>query len=268
MIISDRFVFLHPPKMGGSFVREVLADVYSGQFGRTLATGEKHAAADAIPAEHISKERVTLVRNPFDYYVSHYRFGYWIDRRVEPWVSLWDEGPMRARFVGYPYLEFEEFIEGALEVGHKHLGAGNKALADELRLGPLSVRVLQFSVPNHIELLERLKEDRDTSALKRAVAQTRFLHTESLNRDAYRWLIELGVPPALAEPVLFKLPVRPLNTPNGIVLKRGHGQPRRNHWSELFNERTMAAVLARDWLFFDLFPEYAWGRTRTRKPGS
>jgi hypothetical protein len=258
MIIAEDFVFLHPPKTGGSFVTEVLMDIYAEQSRRTIVLGEKHGGVDSIPAEQRSKELVTIVRNPFDYYASHYSFGYWIDREEEPWITLWDIEAMRSRFDAYPYLSFAEFIEGALEVGHKHLHACKRELAERLLLGPLTVRMLQFSVPHYVMWLERLTVDDDTGPLKREVARTRFLHTECLNRDTYRWLIELGVPAALAEPVLLKPPVQPLNTPNGTILKRAHGQPRQEHWSELFDESTAAAVFKRDWLFFELFPEYGW----------
>lgn len=255
MLITEKFVFLHPPKTGGAFVTEVLSGIYAGQCNHWILEFEKHGTTDDIPEEYRAKQIVTIVRNPFDYYASHYRFGYWINRDVEPIVSWWDEAEMRNRYHSYPYLTFQEFVEGALDIGHKHLFE-KRGPADALRLGPLSVNTLKFSVPDYVAVLEKLRFDRDLTALRRSLSHVRFLHTESLNQDVHRWLIELGVPHNIAEPILTKARVQPLNTPNGATLERGHGQPRNDHWSELFDEQTTASVVEREWLFFALFPEY------------
>jgi hypothetical protein len=257
VVIAEEFVFLHAPKMGGTFVTEVLQDIYAGQCSKTLIVQDKHGGADRIPAAHRSKPRVATVRNPFDYYASLYQFGWWINRDLQFGESLWDAEKMRRRFVRYPDLTFDEFIEGMLEIGYRGL-RDDPALADRLRLGPQTVSVLRSSVPNFIELLERFLVHRDLAELTCRVAETRFLQTEALNRQTHRWLLDLGVAPGIARPVLFKSKVQPLNTPDGQVLDNNHGQPRHIHWSALFTERTRAAVLEREWLLLKLFPEYAW----------
>jgi hypothetical protein len=262
MIIADDFVFLHPPKTGGSFVTEVLMDVYASQHGRSITNLDKHGGVESIPREHRSKPRVTTVRNPFDYYASTYQFGYWIDREMEPWLTLWDDQEMRSRFPGYPYLTFSEFLEGALEVGHKHLAPSHQELARSLRLGPQTVRTLQFSLPDYIAALETFRVTGDLGELNSQVKLTRFLHTEMLNKDAFDWLVDLGIPACSAAQVLAKPNTKPMNTPDGVVLKNGHGQHRTAHWSEVFNERLKIAVEEREWLFFALFPEYQSRRPR------
>jgi hypothetical protein len=256
MIIGDDFVFPHPPKTGGSFVTEVLTDIYAGSFGRPIVNTEKHGWTDHIPVEHGNKQIVTTVRNPFDYYVSFYMFGYWINRRVEHWLSFRDDEEEKSRFPGYPYISFADFIEISFEIGYKHLAPPVRAAANSLRLGPMTVIMLQYLAPSYFELMETLAVSGDIGALKRSIARTRVLHAESLNLDTYHWLVQLGVPPAIAEPVLSKAKVQPVNTPDGVPLERGHGQPRQVHWSTLFDERTKAAVIEREWLFFELFPEY------------
>jgi hypothetical protein len=257
MIIADDFVFLHPPKTGGSFVTEVLTDIYARQLGRPFINLNKHGYTESIPCEHRSKPRVTIVRNPFDYYASTYQFGYWIDRERERSLTLWNDAEMRLRFPSYPYLKFPEFLEGALEIGHKHLGPSHQELARDLRLGPQTIRTLQFSLPDYITALETFRITGDVGVLNSQVKLTRFLHTETLNKDMFDWLMELGVPARIAAPVLAKPNIKPLNTPNGVVLKNGHGQNRSAHWSELFDEGTRAAVVEHEWLFFALFPEYS-----------
>jgi hypothetical protein len=264
MIIADDFVFLHPPKTGGSFVTEVLMDVYARQHGRSVITLNKHGGVESIPRADQSKTRVTTVRNPFDYYASTYQFGYWIGREPEPWLTLWNDEEMRPRFPGYPYLNFSEFLEGALEVGHKHLTPSHQELARSLRLGPYTVRTLQFSLPDYITALETFRITRDLRRLSSQVKLTRFLHTETLNKDVFDWLVSLGVHACRAAQVLAKPIIKPLNTPDGMVLKNGHGQHRTAHWSNFFDERLKKTVEEREWLFFALFPEY---ETRGRENG-
>lgn len=268
MVASDTFIFLHPPKTGGTFVTEILTDVYVNRLKRPLYYYDKHGGVAGIPAEHHFKALVTTIRNPFDYYASNYQFGYWIERdwddveggrpAVPATPCFWNDELMRHQFPNYPYISFEEYLEGAFHLGRRSLPADKQVLADKLCLGPASVSALFYSVPEYIALLDQLLVDRDISRLKHQIARTRFLHTESLNRDTYRWLLDLNVPAELAELALTKRPVKPINTPNSKVLLKGHGQARDTHWSVLFNEHSKAQVFKFDWLFFELFPEYSW----------
>jgi hypothetical protein len=260
VILSDEFVYLHQPKTGGTFVCEVLADIYAGRTGRKYTNWNKHGGVESIPPEFRTKPIVTTIRNPFDYYASHFHFGWWLERELSPdMFMLWKEKDMRMNCASYPYISFEEFIFGALRFWHaqilpERLVPGARAV----RLGPFTLTMLYYSLPGYEETLERFFATHDTADLKRGIAKARFLHTESLNVETYRWLLDLGVPAADADPVLFKGKVQPLNTPNGQVLPGGHGQPRSTHWTSLFTPATRRAVVQNEWLFFEMFPEYSW----------
>jgi hypothetical protein len=260
MILCDEFVFIHQPKTGGTFVTEVLADFYARGAGGVFTNWYKHGGVEDIPLEYRSKPIVTTVRNPFDFYVSHFRFGWWIGRELDPKIFIfWREGEMRRLCPSYPYFSFEQFIEGALRFHHTQLlPEAMVEAAREFRLGPLTIAMLHFAVPGFEAVLTRFFNSGDTAELKRGIAKTRFLHTESLNAETYRWLLDLGVPAAEAGPIFFKGKVQPLNTPNGEILRRGHGQPRLKHWTSLFTLAAMETVVQSEWLFLELFPEYSW----------
>lgn len=69
MIITDRFVFLHLHKSGGTFVNELLMRFLpdARQHGYHLPRASIPDAAKALPV-------LGLVRNPWSYYVSWYSF--------------------------------------------------------------------------------------------------------------------------------------------------------------------------------------------------
>lgn len=69
MIITDRFVFLHLHKSGGTFVNETLLRFVPG--ARQVGY---HLPRSMIPAQSASLPVLGLVRNPWSYYVSWFSF--------------------------------------------------------------------------------------------------------------------------------------------------------------------------------------------------
>ena len=255
MLLAEDFVFLHHAKTGGSFVTNALTEIYAAQCGNMLIDIDKHGRVEDIPEEYRKKSIVTIVRNPFDYYVSNYVFGYWIERDSEYGVH-WNATRMRAHFPGYPYLTFREFIKGALELGGG-LPERDWEFQKSLGLGALSIKMLAYSVRDYRSLLEPLGTRRDLDRLKQEIQRTRFLHTERLNQETRQWLTDLGIPQQFTRPIEDAPKIQPLNTPGGTALRGGHGQPRTLDWQALFDDDTIQLVLERDWLFFELFPEYS-----------
>jgi hypothetical protein len=69
MVVTDRFVFLHLHKSGGSFVLDCLR-----RFIPSARTVGFHLPRHRIPTEHASLPILGFVRNPWSYYVSWYCF--------------------------------------------------------------------------------------------------------------------------------------------------------------------------------------------------
>jgi hypothetical protein len=69
MILTDRFVFLHLHKSGGSFVNRFLLESIPG--ARQVGY---HLPRTHIPRESLQLPILGTVRNPWDYYVSWYSF--------------------------------------------------------------------------------------------------------------------------------------------------------------------------------------------------
>jgi hypothetical protein len=102
MITTERFVFLHLHKSGGTFVNECLT--------RFLASARQvgyHLPRSMIPAESMHLPVLGLVRNPWSYYVSWYSFQ---EQQSHPnflFRILSDEGR----------LDFENTLRNMLDLG-------------------------------------------------------------------------------------------------------------------------------------------------------
>lgn len=72
MITSKHFVFIHFPRTGGRFVRQMFKLFAPGKWDTKLL-GE-HMHVSDIPESHQDLPRFGFVRNPYDWYVSWYSF--------------------------------------------------------------------------------------------------------------------------------------------------------------------------------------------------
>jgi hypothetical protein len=70
MLVASELVFVHVPRTGGSFIREVLREhLEPDPRAPRFAT---HAAYEELPVEFRDRPGFCLVRNPWDWYVSWY----------------------------------------------------------------------------------------------------------------------------------------------------------------------------------------------------
>jgi hypothetical protein len=85
VLITPHFVFVHMPKTGGSFIRELLLD---GQ-----EVGELHATWNSIPPEYEHLPIFAVIRNPWDWYVSWHHFQAGLeDWERDEWLTYSSQG--------------------------------------------------------------------------------------------------------------------------------------------------------------------------------
>ncbi len=133
MLITDKFIYVHQPKTGGTFVTSVIAAIHearsdrvetfhldgaagwtqvpgsgAGMIARVLLRGRnQHGTRSDIPLRYRGRPLLATIRNPYDRYVSQYEFAWW---RVYPEMF----GPVehvRRLCPRYPDLAFDEFVE-------------------------------------------------------------------------------------------------------------------------------------------------------------
>lgn len=73
MLVHERFVYLHLPKTGGTFIADALERELSSDAAVREIPG-KHTGWDGIPDDAAGRPVLVYVRNPWDWYVSWYHF--------------------------------------------------------------------------------------------------------------------------------------------------------------------------------------------------
>ena len=178
VLLSDRFVYIHEPKTGGTFVTYALTQLHGGvtdvrlsrfvreairqrvptasfwlerraarsptNAGRRkygpLYSWNDHGTCSEIPRTFRSRKILATVRNPFQTYVSGYLFGWW--KRPE-YLSLYERTirDFSQRYPGFPDLSFREYME----LMHASWTVpGNRDLYSETGIGFQSERFIRF----------------------------------------------------------------------------------------------------------------------------
>lgn len=110
MLITGDFVLLNYPKTGTTFTRKIIKTIYKDKYEELLLpviSGRisPHGIYSQIPPEHQGKKVVSIVRNPFDLYVSLYFFRWFAHSPPENPETL------RSFYPNFPELSFGEFLD-------------------------------------------------------------------------------------------------------------------------------------------------------------
>jgi Sulfotransferase family len=242
MIGADKFVFVHLPKTGGTFVTETLISMEKLLGSKWIE--KKHANCRAIPAFFRDKIILSIIRNPYDRYVSQYEFGWW---KREQFLPYYREVPdFNEKYPDFPELEFSDFVRLYNEA---FCTGTNRDLGSENGLGYHTERFVNFyfKVEKKAGLLslKNMPVTRDNSLGQ--MFPVRFIHQERLNTELYEFLLELGYPDDTLRTILD----RPKVYPHG-------GQPRNlvQQWSSYYEPELLDFVRRRERILFELFPEY------------
>jgi hypothetical protein len=254
MILTDRFVAVHEPKTGGTFVTSALFRLYGarwnlrnrlasalgrdivarGKYGAFRFTNDKHGGCNQVPAAWRDRPILASVRSPYDLYVSQYEFGWWKRREYLPYYRRVPD--FRSRFPRFPDLSFREYMELA--------GAAFRTFQDG-RLGLYTEQFVKFYFKSPREVLARIDDAYiATEAYRRDLHDLRFVRTDRLNQDLYDFLVGMGFD---ARDAGF---VKEL----GRILPQGRGRAADAGWETYYTEELKRSVRERDRLVFAIFP--------------
>ena len=257
MILTDRFVFIHMPKTGGTFVTRALQRLHGGwrtiprprtRYG-PLVLMDKHGTCRDIPASHRNLPIVSALRNPFDRYVSQYEYGWW--RRHVEGVPI---ERLRALQPTYPDLSFAEFVELATE----HFTTLVSPLPPGDRPGFHTEQLCRFYFRDPQEAFARMDEVYIASgAYQEDMFPVEYLRTENLTEDLCGFLERAGYQRKDIAAVRRMRPVYPPRVRRSPLDHLLRYRPRRRgaEWQGRYTPQLRELVRHRERFLLCLFPD-------------
>lgn len=247
MLLTPDFVYIHQPKTGGTFITKVLARVYGTQEGAFIDT-DKHATCSEIPAGHRDKPIVSTMRNPYDRYVSQYRFGWW---KLHPDLYCGEE-EMRSLHPHYPDLSFDDFVHLANTrfvncFQGRPTGFVNRNFPPGREPGWHTEQFVRYYFREPRAAFARLDEAAlESGSFREDMYDVRFLPVDRLNESLYELLLELGHAP---EEIGF---IRS----EGKIFPAEGGRDPEDRWQDYYTPEIRDYIRSRERLIFELFPQF------------
>ena len=263
MIFTDRFVYVHEPKTGGTFVTSMLFRLYGlhwtrwthvrnaiigevrclhPRYGSFIHTSNKHGGCNEIPQSHGAKKILATIRNPFDLYVSQYEFGWWKRREF---LKYYEAVPsFRRDYPNFPDLDFDGYVRLA-NAAFRSLANGH---ASDGGPGLITEQCLRFYFRDPKTAYEKLRCGAYASngAHVTDMHDLHFIRTEDLNHGLVDFLAGNDY---AHDDISFILG-------EGKVLPRGKGRNVEQNWQRYYTPELKEAIRSREEFIFKLFPEF------------
>jgi hypothetical protein len=262
MFVTSKFVFLHQPKTGGTFVTAILTklheargervetvyvepgqepalpDLASGGAAKIMVAGRhQHGRRADIPRALRDRTVVATMRNPYDRYPSQYEFAWW--RRFPEMFGPVEE--VTRRHPRYPELTFDEFVRLTNDVS---------VPADPARPAEgLGFHTYQFveAFARHPERTWRaLCEDPEGRAWTADTDGVIFLDQTHLNNELQAFLIDTGYD---TDEVAFVADAARIWPPEG-------GRITDPDWTKYYTPELKAYIRRQERLLFERFPQF------------
>ena len=219
-------------------------------YGHLVNLEPRHATCNYIPSHHHHKSILSNVRNPYDWYVSQYEFGWW--KRTFMYAPEDAPTPVGyaieqvlpefiSQHAHFPNITFREF----LKLCKKAEGVYNEKFDGDL--GLYTYGFIHFFYKNTASFVSHLDQNYLTSGrhLENAF-NVHFLNTKHLNRDLYDFLASQGYRTCDLD-FIPKL---------GRILPMRIGRTEDQKWEHYYNSDLKNQVRESDWVLFSLFPEF------------
>jgi hypothetical protein len=263
MIITEKFVYIHWPKTGGTFVTQVLDELIAKRGAAPpdpainvdcalMRTSEKHDHVHQIPQPFRSKKILFTIRSPYDHLVSLYEFGWWKSHLND----TFDEAKMKKLFHRYPDISFVDYIQSIynwtlLSNGCLDYLWGNKCVStrvfERANVGLITMEFINYTFNEPDKLISNLPQFLDQgNYLNELPDNITFIRCEDLNRELAEFLLGAGYPRESLEFILHLGKVRP---------EGGQRDPASN-WKDYYTCDLKAIVREKERFLFKMFPDY------------
>jgi len=263
MVITDKFVFVHEPKTGGTFVRKALYDLHHRSRPRGILSlilnrtpkgtrsyhelSNYHGTCHDIPKSESHKPILSIVRNPFDLYVSFFYFGWW---RTHPEDSYDDIELVKRQFESFPHLSFEDFLILANTRFDDFQLIGHNNMPHDERPGWYTTRFVRYYFRNPETVYPLINDEYIASKRYRNdMFNVHFMRTHNLNEDLYRYLLSMDFS---SSEVKFVLDMERLRPEEEEIRRPDYD------WTKYYTPKLNEYVLKKEKLLFSIFSDLSF----------
>ena len=263
MVITDKFVYIHKPKTGGTFVTDALINLYGGKWnqlthlklallsritynnptlGKLTLTSDKHGGCLGIPGAEASKSVISTIRNPLDYYVSQYEFGWWKHKK---WLKYYKTIPdFRNKFSSFPDVSFRQF----LELYHTFNPLESRDFSNNEVPGRCTYEFIDMYFKEPSKVYRKMSPAYfESGDFKKDMFPVDFIFTNKLNKQLHAVLLKFGYPEDQISFILEKKKVLP----------QGKGRSENQKWPNYYTPDLIDLIRKKDYFLFLLFPSFA-----------
>ncbi len=207
MLITKEFIFIHLPKTGGQFLKGFCQKNLPKDWILKHEVG-KHQGLGAIPNEYRNLPKFSLIRNPWDWYVSWYHYEQRVQSNNSTWLLVSNQGKNDFKTTIYQLCSGHHAVE-RVSNKMKHLDVdlltlhhwgkcGNSPTTNNITIGCLEKMpdcFINFLTDHNLEIpanfIQRIKKSTPTNTSKRG-HYTQYYDQElkELVQHKARYLIE------------------------------------------------------------------------------
>lgn len=209
MIICNEFIVLNLPKTGSTFVRKVINEIYVKRMSSNVTDKicyalnlktkpfkelllpnikvpgkpDQHGTYSQIPPKYLNRKVISVVRNPYDRFLSAYEFKNWAR------VPSLSKDVLLKHFPHFPDLTLDDYVELNKLDAQVRLKSKNK-----INLGNQTVQFIQMFFKEPEKVLSKITEeyiDSDIAYIK-DMGNVHFLTQENLNDQLSTFLEKNG----------------------------------------------------------------------------
>ncbi|MFY0593574.1 hypothetical protein [Roseivirga sp.] len=203
MIICKDFILLNNPKTGSTYARAIIKEVYKYKGNFTykalLKLGllkpeylelkhpnlefpkrpkNQHGTYAQIPDRHKEKDVLSIVRDPYDKFVSTYEYRYWLKRRPDETILK------ELQIQDLSKITIDDFVR--IQLGHikrKH------PILSELQIGGQTLHFILMFFKEPYQVLQNLSEDFFYKGhYKEHLGNVNFLDQRKLSNQLFQYL--------------------------------------------------------------------------------
>jgi len=222
------------------FVRERYRELLMG-------AKDQHGWCSDIPREHKDKPVLSIVRNPYDSYVSAYTFGWWkkdfanqVPNGQDGYFQ--DAEAVKQKYPEAPNWEFPQFLAASWEFS-LWVRRTLDTHPDAANLGMYTHRFVYFYCRDHDYVFDAAHDPkRFLERVKECLYDVHFLRQENLNQGLHEFLQTMGYS---REHLEFMLQKEKINVSR-----------KDTSFNKFYSDGLKQEVRKKDAIIFELFPEY------------